>query len=517
MMKAGATTRVAPASDKKQTNMKKLTLLRGLFCFLLSAFCFLPLSAQNEKIFEEFQKSINQEFNHFQDSIHTVFAKALEEQWEEFQVFAKIPAPVKPNPKTPPVADTLKTKPVAPVEIPIKENPPQKEEPEPQDNKPELPKIDEETKPEFPKEPSINYINKEIHLWNTTFKIPYNITLENLSLTNTQEKTIADFYLNISHTDYQPAVNAIDEIKNRNTLNDYGVALLCYEYAKLLCRNKPNESVVLSVFLFNQFLIDAKITRLQNRLEPVLHSPQTVYGMSYIENNGKKYYFLFSEIEPSSIYTYKINFSEKITGLDFNVYKPVNISNVLKDKELLVKRLNKTVKIAYSQSAIDYYKDYPQVNVDINANAAVSDVFRNSVNQQFKPLLANKTEYEAVDILLNFMQYGFEYKEDEDQFGREKWNFCEENLYYPYNDCDDRAILFSYLLRELLHLDVVLVLYSDHISTAVRFNTPVTGDYFTMDGEKYVICDPTYIGAIIGMNQPKFKNEEAEIVRTKKL
>ena len=481
------------------------------FCFLPSAFS--QLDPNFEKSFEEFQKAINQEFNIFQDSINNAFAKALQEQWQEFQVFAKIPAPVKPNPKTPPVADTLKKTPVAPLEIPIKEvEPPQKEEP-----KPELPKIEEAPKPVIPEEPII-YIHKEIRLWNTAYKIPHDIRLENLSLINTQEKNIADFWRNLNRTNYQLAVNAIIEIKNKCALNHYGLALLCHEYAKSVwTNNSQSEATILFVFLLNQVMLDAKIVRTSNRLEPVLYSPQTVYTTSYIEIDRKKYYFLFSTTEPASIYTYKINFSEQIGGLDFNVYKPVNINPVLLDKELLVKKLNKKVKLTYSQSAIDYYKNYPQVDVDINANAAVSDVFRNSVMQQFKPLMAGKTEYEAVDILLNFMQYSFEYQEDDIQFGHEKWNFCEENLYYPFNDCDDRAILFSYLVRELLHLDVALVLFSDHISTAVRFNTPVTGDYFTIDKQKYVICDPTYIGATIGMNPDKYKNEQAEIFKTKKL
>jgi len=535
--------------------MKKLILF---LCILFPVY----LQAQNfDQAFEEFQKSINQQFNTFQDSINAIFAKALEQQWQEFQVFAKIPSPIKPSPKTPPVVDPEKTEPAIPVEIPIKEvDPPKKEEPKPEDKKPEpqdlkiepqdlkpepqeikpkpqepkpeLPKVEEpkpqEPKPEFPKveepkpifpdTPPVMLPNKVIKLWNSAYKIPYDKALENLFLTNTQEKNISDFWLAISRTNYQPVIDAMAEIQNRCALNHYGLAVLCHEYVKTIWANKPqNETTILLVFLLNQLSLDAKIVRTSNRLEAVVHSPQTVYGASYMEMNRKPYFFLFSTLEPTSIYTYKINFSDKITGLDFNVNKPVNISNKLVDKELLIKKLNKIITLTYSQSAVDYYKNYPQINADVNANAAVSDAFKKSVMHQFKPLLSGKTESEAVDILLNFMHYAFEYKTDDEQFGYEKWNFCEETLFYPYNDCDDRAILFSYLVRTLLNLDVVLVLYSDHMSTAVHFTTPVTGDYLTFDGRKYVICDPTYIGATVGMNSSRYKNEEAEIVKTKKL
>jgi len=508
-------------SNYKFKKMKKQLpiLLSILMPCLLNA----QIDKNLESVFKEFQKAITQQFISFSDSINSVFVQALEEQWEEFQVFEKIPAPVKPNPKTPPIADTLKSKPVISVEIPVKEVvPPQKEESKykkEEEDQPHKPK--EEPKPKFPEEPSIFFNHKEIRLWNRTYKIPHDISLENLSLLNTQEKSVAEFWRSLSQTDYKSVIDAIAKIQNQCDLNIYGLVLLCREYSIAVWANKTqnfqNEATILLVFLLNQFSLDAKIIRTVNRLEAVLHSPQTVYTVSFVELQGKPYYFLFSTIEPSSVYTYKINFSEKLTGLDFNVYKPVSISNVLIDKELVIKKLNKKIRLTYSQSAIEYYKNYPQVDADIYTNAIVSDVFRNSVIHQFNPLLAGKTEYEAVDILLNFMQYAFEYQTDDIQFGREKWNFCEENLYYPFNDCDDRAILFSYLVRELLDLDVALILFSDHMSAAVRFNIPITGDYLTIDGQKYIICDPTYIGSTIGMNPPKYKNEQAEIVRTKKI
>lgn len=478
------------------------------------------LYAQNnqnfDKSFEEFQKSINQTFNAFQDSINTVFAKVLEDQWDEFQVFAKIPVPVKPNPKIPPVADTLRKETPAPVEIPIKEVAPEKEKPEPQKPKEEEP----QSEPATPPKPQITPHHKTIQLWNSNFNISYDRTLENFSLPNTQEKSVAEFWLSLSRSDYQPILNNLTEIQHQCNLNPYGLALLCSEYAATVWADKSrdfsNESTMLLVFLLNQLLLDAKAVRISNRLEAVIYSPQEVYAKSYIEINKKKYYFLFSNIEPASLYTYKINFSEKVIGLDFNVYKSLKISQKTSEKEFKIKKINKTIKLTYSNDAITYYKNYPQVNADIYANAAVSDIFKSSVVHQFRPLLEGKTEYESVDILLNFMHHSFEYQTDEEQFGYEKWNFCEENLFYPYNDCDDRAILFSYLVRELLHLDVVLLLFSEHMSSAVNFTTPITGDYFTVDGQKFVICDPTYIDAKIGMNPPKYKYEHAEIVRTKK-
>ena len=86
-------------------------------------------------------------------------------------------------------------------------------------------------------------------------------------------------------------------------------------------------------------------------------------------------------------------------------------------------------------------------------------------------------------------------------------------FYYPYCDCEDRAVLYSYLVRNLLKLDVVLLDYPNHIATAVCFNENVSGDFVTVEGKKYIVCDPTYIGASIGKAMPQFKRVAAKVLK----
>ena len=67
-------------------------------------------------------------------------------------------------------------------------------------------------------------------------------------------------------------------------------------------------------------------------------------------------------------------------------------------------------------------------------------------------------------------------------------------------------------MRELLGLDVVLLDYPEHISTAVCFAEDVEGDYLMLGNKKYVACDPTYIGADIGMSMPSMKKYSPIVV-----
>ena len=110
------------------------------------------------------------------------------------------------------------------------------------------------------------------------------------------------------------------------------------------------------------------------------------------------------------------------------------------------------------------------------------------------------------------MQTAFVYEYDDKVWGHDRALFAEETLFYPYCDCEDRAILFSRLVRDLLGLDVLLVFYPGHLATAVAFNSPMEGDYIDFDGKRFTICDPTYIGAPIGVTMPDMDNKTAKVI-----
>ena len=114
--------------------------------------------------------------------------------------------------------------------------------------------------------------------------------------------------------------------------------------------------------------------------------------------------------------------------------------------------------------------------------------------------------------MLHFVQTAFEYKLDDEVWGGDRPFFADETLYYPYCDCEDRSILFSRMVRDLLGLDVVLVYYPGHLAAAVGFNEEVKGDYIVVRGRKFVICDPTYIPAPVGKTMPGMDNSVAKAI-----
>ena len=61
-------------------------------------------------------------------------------------------------------------------------------------------------------------------------------------------------------------------------------------------------------------------------------------------------------------------------------------------------------------------------------------------------------------------------------------------------------------------IETALVYYPGHLAAAVRFNENIPGDYFVIGDKRYLVCDPTYIGANIGRTMQGMNNNEAQVI-----
>jgi hypothetical protein len=148
---------------------------------------------------------------------------------------------------------------------------------------------------------------------------------------------------------------------------------------------------------------------------------------------------------------------------------------------------------------------FPQTEFELYFDTDGSSLVRHGLLNELRKYTASMNEEEKVDFLLAFVQKSFAYKTDNEQFGRERYFFVEESLHFPYNDCEDRSVLFSWLVRELAGVKVVGLLYPGHMTTAVALKQ-MKPDFSTIGyrGIQYVIADPTYIGASVGTAMPSY-------------
>ena len=91
----------------------------------------------------------------------------------------------------------------------------------------------------------------------------------------------------------------------------------------------------------------------------------------------------------------------------------------------------------------------------------------------------------------------------------------EETLFYPYSDCEDRTVLFAWLVKRLLGLEMVGLNYPGHVATAVHLPKEVKGDHVVYKGKKYAVTDPTYINASVGISMPDYNNVKPRVIPIK--
>ncbi|MEG1580749.1 MAG: hypothetical protein RR386_05770 [Bacteroidaceae bacterium] len=332
-------------------------------------------------------------------------------------------------------------------------------------------------------------------------------------LSGTSENAITDAYESLSESNYQPLLKDILSVKSEMRLNDWGMYQLVKSVADTYCAT-ANESIVMQQFLLNEMGYKARIARKTNDNKLVLYvAPDCqLFGSIYIVLNGQKYYDLNST-NPYQFFMCQLDSPKAKNTIDMHLKSAPVFSGEHATVTRQAKGSATKATVSVSKKLMDFYKSYPQCDYGVYANAGVASEVEEKLLSSLSAYVSGKSEVEAANLLINFVQTGFEYERDELQFGYEKPFFVEELFYYPYSDCEDRSILFAYLVRKLMKRDVVFLDYPEHIATAVCFNENVGGDYIMVEGKKYTVCDPTYVGATIGMTMPQFKQVAAKVLK----
>ena len=400
--------------------------------------------------------------------------------------------PVKPQPVAPKAEPTTPAKPQA---TPVKPQPKPKAKPAMQSS----------LQKEFYPSVAINYCNTKLYI-DATMKGVINIT-------SSQECAVADGYEALCRSNYKPLIANCQQAQKDFRLNDWGVFLFVKTAAEALC-NDENSCIVMQQFLLNELGYRAKMARRGDRNQLLLFvaTDCMVYGHPYFTKEGLNYYNI-NGTEACTFYMCNQDSKKAKTPVAMRLNNVPALNSGVVSRQRTNKAGNVSVSVNVSKSLMDFYASMPQCDYGVYAKAPVAGSLAQEVLGTLRPLVQGKSEVDAANLLLNFVQTGFKYATDEEQFGFEKPFFVEELFYYPACDCEDRSVLFGWLVRELLGLDVVYLDYPNHIATAVQFKGDVKGDFLTVDGKRYTVCDPTYIGASIGMTMPNLRSAGVSILR----
>lgn len=444
--------------------------------------------------FQRFRDSIFNDFESFRRQANEEFANFMKRPWVEEPVQPAVTPPEKPKPPIPVVVDP-KARPTAdPIPFNGKPLPPK-----PIDNPQPLEPIKLKPRPTDPST-TLYFFGTPMAFHLNAAKMP--------KLTNCYESGVSEMWSRLSEPYYDNVIAECLHYRESNNLCDWAYVLLTKQFAEKCYGGETNEAVVLHFYLLTQSGYNVRIARANNnKLAVLLGSKEKLYRMEYLRLNDMDYYVIDPTLKRMSYNIFNQAYPKEKT-LSLAITQP-KLSVAPTNERVIVSKRYSNIKasVETNQNLIDFYNTYPLSSEWYRySNASLSPTAKECLYPVLRGAIKDKTESQAANMLINFVQTGLQYQTDDQQFGYERPLFPDESLYYPYCDCEDRSILFSCLVRELLGLEVVLLHYPEHLATAVKFNEAVSGDYLMIDGEKYLICDPTYIGANIGMCMPSFKN-----------
>lgn len=344
---------------------------------------------------------------------------------------------------------------------------------------------------------------------------------------------IADLWRTFSKKeDFNNMVYDCLKLKEKHNMCDWAYLNMIQQFAGQWYSNGSNEGILLAAFIYAQSGYKIKLGKDDQKIYLLYASEYNLFNeMSYYLDDTRYYVANNSNQEPGikSFLPDKLNVSkasmknENPLSLSINKNLLLNMSSE-KGKDLHGKMFPTIVEdVKVNRNLVDFYKNYPRGFIGNStrsqwvtyANAPMSKEASNVLYPKLRNAIAGKDTVESLNILLDFVQHAFTYKLDNDVWGTDRIFFPDETLSYPYSDCEDRSILFSRIVRDILQLEVVLIHYPGHLAAAVNINRDDIPGTYVLDRthtKSYIVCDGTYFGASIGEEQPLLKGAPKVIV-----
>jgi len=465
---------------------------------------------QTENDFLEFAKKNQEVYDNFVEQNDIQFAEFLRNAWEKYE--GKEPAKPKlgNKPEKKPVLKTKDRKQADDIverEINIVRTP----EVIPMAFGASLPPI--QKKEEVLKNKSS--ISIEFFGIKSSFEVDQNLK-NTMKTGDISSELVADFWEAASKCNHYDLINDLNYFKNEHQLNDWAYYQLVGMVAEKISKENKNQAKLLKWFLLIKSRYDARVGYNANTIYLMVASEYMIFGKNYFSFDNKNYFMLDNE-SIKSLRSYNGNYPDAKIKLNFKIDKSPLLGNDIRSRNLKFNYLadKYDFNVRYNHSNIDFYNTIPPLDLPVYFNAGNSTEFINSLVENLKPLVADLDEFTAVSYLLKFAQSAFDYKTDPQQFGYEKFFFAEETVFYPFSDCEDRSVFFATLVQEILNMEVVGLEYPGHVATAVKFSDDRRGDHLMYNGNKFIICDPTFLNAPVGMCMPQFINVEAKVIPLK--
>ena len=340
-------------------------------------------------------------------------------------------------------------------------------------------------------------------------------------LKSLEENDIANAIDRLSDKKYDNLFYDCIQLRSDYHLSDWAYYLMLKELCNTLCGKETNESTLLRGMLFSQSGYRIRFAKTTEKLLLMVSTQFHLYDYSYLIMDGYHYYLLDGDYDDLQVCKAQFPKEQEMSLIMRESPRLANNSSEIRTFSSYPYPELKA-EVSVNKNLIEFYSTYPSsyFNNDfmtrwaMYANIEMQLEIQKQLYPQLKKIIEGKSQREGAELILNWIQTAFDYEYDSTVWGHDRAFFAEESLFYPYCDCEDRSILFTRLIRDLLGLKCILIYYPGHLATGVCFNDNDKGDYIEINGERYIICDPTIlgIGAPVGWTMSGMDNSSANVI-----
>jgi hypothetical protein len=315
------------------------------------------------------------------------------------------------------------------------------------------------------------------------------------------ETAVQNFYQKLNQSKYQSVLAALIEYKEKYQLNDWIYYQLIRKTAQQISPKAENyhRYTLYKWFLLSKSGYDSKISIGDNLIIFYVRNDENINDIPFFKVEGYKYmclnYHDYGKIdfEKDKVYPVNVNIPEAKNSFSYKVtrmpdFKPESYNE--KEIEFSYRSKPYHFQVKLNPEVENIFKNYPGVDFESYFNIPLSHETYHSLIPIMRKNISGMNQKKGVDYLMRFTRYAFLYQNDETNFGKEKRLSPEQTLFSKYSDCDDRAALFFYLVKEIYNLPMIALLYPTHISMAVQFDK-AQGKSIIYKGQKYSVCEPT--------------------------
>ncbi len=467
----------------------------------------MPVHAQTtfQQAYDSFKQQAREDYEDFRQQANREYAEWMRQAWEWHDKVEPVLSP--------------KEEMLPPVIYQGREGE-KDSKPMPYDDVVTIPETKPQPKPVAPiREQEGDFQTATFHFFGTegTVRLPKGFSFR---LNGKDEEAYAAAWEELSSGEYDNLIRDCLVLRMEHQLCDWAYLMMLGELSKQVCGDETNEATLLQAFLLCQsgYKIRLGFTK-GHDLRLLFKSEHLIFDLDGYEMKDGLFYGL-QPMEDGGLNICDISYPEErplslwITEEQLFADSPTEERTLIPEDSLV------QFTVCTNENLIRFYDTYPTSMIGENVMSRWAMYARTPLSARAKEMLDPQL-YEimkewdivyAANWLLYWIQTAFVYEYDDKVWGRDRAFFAEETLFYPYCDCEDRSILYARLVHDLLGLKVVLVYYLGHLATAVDFGTPIKGDYVDIDGRHFTVCDPTYIGAPIGVTMPDMDNATAKVI-----